>query len=232
MIVGDLPRRHRANRPLPPATTLSPVRPRADRRRNGEAHPVAHLRRIRGRFLVLIVEAGIERLGLTCRLQILGQLPSLEDRLDLGDEGGDLGPELGVGFSGFEEVQELFADEIVECIVSAELGLDLSGRFALLDPDLHGFHRHSSRCCSQWLRIASACCSSTDRGRDERSRSRQRTPTTASIPRPWSTPSGSELHDVVRQCRFRDSIRLSTRQLLAPELQDRPAVPGGTDWRR
>jgi hypothetical protein len=32
---------------------------------------------------------------------MLGQLPPLEDRLDLGDEGGDLRTELGVGLGGF-----------------------------------------------------------------------------------------------------------------------------------
>ncbi len=74
-------------------------------------------------ILIFIVEAGIERLGLTNRLQILSQLPSLEDRLDPADEGRDLSPELGVGFSGLEEVQELFPDEVVEGILSAELGL-------------------------------------------------------------------------------------------------------------
>jgi hypothetical protein len=37
-----------------------------------------------------------------------------------------------------EEVQELSPDEVVEGILSAELGLDLSGRFALLNPVSHG----------------------------------------------------------------------------------------------
>ena len=100
-------------------------------------------------ILILIVEAGIERLGLTSRLQILSQLPSLEDRLDPADEGRDLSPELGVGFGGFEEVQELLADEVVEGILSAELGLDLAGRFALLDPDFAELSSSSSRCSSQ-----------------------------------------------------------------------------------
>src|SRR5208337_5584447 len=95
------------------------------------------------------------RLELTSRLQILSQLPSLEDRLDPADEGRDLSPELGVGFSGLEEVQELFPDEVVEGILSAELGLDLSSRFTLLNPDFARLHRPSSKCCSQKLRIAS-----------------------------------------------------------------------------
>ena len=46
-------------------------------------------------ILIFIVEAGIESLGLTNRLQILSQLPSLEDRLDPADEGRDLSPEVG-----------------------------------------------------------------------------------------------------------------------------------------
>ena len=33
------------------------------------------------------VDVGIKRLGLACRRQVLGELPGLEDRLDLGNEG-------------------------------------------------------------------------------------------------------------------------------------------------
>ncbi|MGZ3472712.1 MAG: hypothetical protein ACXVA6_22375, partial [Isosphaeraceae bacterium] len=101
-----------------------------------------------GDILIFIVEAGIEWLGLTGRLQILSQLPSLENRLDPADEGRDLSPELGVGFSGLEEVQKLFPDEVVEGILSAELGLNLSGRFALLNPNFARLHDPSSRCSS------------------------------------------------------------------------------------
>jgi hypothetical protein len=34
-----------------------------------------------------LVAVGIKRLGLACRRQVLGELPGLEDRLDLGNEG-------------------------------------------------------------------------------------------------------------------------------------------------
>ena len=34
-----------------------------------------------------LVDVGIKRLGLACRRQVLGELPGLEDRLDLGYEG-------------------------------------------------------------------------------------------------------------------------------------------------
>ncbi len=63
-------------------------------------------------LILIIVEPGIERVGLTSCLQIHSQLPGLEDRLDLGNEGRDFRPEVGIGFSGFEVVQELFADKI------------------------------------------------------------------------------------------------------------------------
>ena len=53
------------------------------------------------------IEAGIEWLGLTSPLQVLSQLPGLEDRLDSTGKGRDLRSELGVGFSSLKEVQEL-----------------------------------------------------------------------------------------------------------------------------
>ena len=34
-----------------------------------------------------LVDVGIKRLGLACRRQVLSELPGLEDRLDLGNEG-------------------------------------------------------------------------------------------------------------------------------------------------
>jgi hypothetical protein len=71
----------------------------------------------------------------TLLLQILSQLPGLEDRLDSADEGRDLCSELGVGFSRLEEVQELLADQVFEGVLSAEFSFDLASRFALLDPD-------------------------------------------------------------------------------------------------
>src|SRR5271157_4713915 len=78
-------------------------------------------------WVFVLIVIWIERLRLPSRLQVFSQFPGLKDGLDPADEGRDLSPELGVGFSGLEEVQELFPDEIVEGILSAELGLDLSG---------------------------------------------------------------------------------------------------------
>ena len=84
---------------FPQAATLLPVPPGADRQPNGEGHPVAPSSAASGSISAAsshqFIEAGIERLGLTSHLQVFGQLPGLEDRLDLGDEGGDLRPEVG-----------------------------------------------------------------------------------------------------------------------------------------
>jgi hypothetical protein len=41
-------------------------------------------------IFVLVVVVRVERLRLPCGLQVLGELPGLDDRLDLGDEGRDL----------------------------------------------------------------------------------------------------------------------------------------------
>ena len=57
------------------------------------------------------MEAGIEWLGLTSHLQVLGQLPCLEDRLNPTHKSGNLSPELGIGLSGLEKVQKLLADQ-------------------------------------------------------------------------------------------------------------------------
>jgi hypothetical protein len=51
---------------------------------------------------IVIIDAWIEWLGLACRFQILGQLPGLEDRLDLGNEGRDFRPKVGKPLGGFE----------------------------------------------------------------------------------------------------------------------------------
>jgi hypothetical protein len=87
--------------------------------------------------------------GLTCRRQAFGNLPGLEDRLDLGDEGGEFRPVVGEPLGGFEVVQKLLADEIPECLVGPELVLDHPCGVTLLDPNLAEFHRHPSRCSSQ-----------------------------------------------------------------------------------
>lgn len=57
------------------------------------------------------------------------------DRLDLGNERWKFGSKLGVFFNGFQVVHELLADEVFQGSDGAELVLDASGRFALLDPD-------------------------------------------------------------------------------------------------
>ncbi len=100
-------------------------------------------------LIFIIVEAGIEWLGLTGSLQILSQLPGLEDRLDLGNEGRDFRPEVREPLGGFQVVKELLTDEIPECLVGPELVLDHPCGITLFNPDLARLHRHSSRCSSQ-----------------------------------------------------------------------------------
>ena len=148
MIVGDLPRRHRANRPLPPATIPWPVPPAEVGRRTADLILSLQLDDFWVDILILIVP-GIERLRLPSRLQVFSQFPGLKDGLDLSHEGRDLRTELGVVFSSFEEVQELFPDQVVEGILSAELSLDLASRIALFNPDFAKLHDSSSRCFSQ-----------------------------------------------------------------------------------
>ena len=46
-------------------------------------------------LVVVIEQRRIERFGLSCRLQILGELPAFKDRLDLGDERRNLGRVIG-----------------------------------------------------------------------------------------------------------------------------------------
>ena len=49
------------------------------------------------RIIILVVQAGIEWFSQSRLLQILGKLPTLKDRLDLGDESRDLRSKVGVG---------------------------------------------------------------------------------------------------------------------------------------
>lgn len=82
---------------------------------------------------------------LPCHFQILSQLPSLEDRLNLGDERWNLCPKVSVGFGSFEEVQELLADQVIEGLRRAELVFAVFCGFALFDPNLVRFHASSYR---------------------------------------------------------------------------------------
>jgi len=90
-------------------------------------------------------ETGIERLGLPGLVQVLGQLPPLEDAFDLSDEGGDFCPELRIAFRNVQMVQELLPDQVFQGFVGPELILDVSGGFALLNPDFGWLHRFTCR---------------------------------------------------------------------------------------
>ncbi len=85
----------------------------------------------------------------TSHLQVFFQLPSLEDRLDSPNKGRNLGTEPDVGLGSFEEVQELFPDQVFEVFLSAKLCLDLFCRFTLLNPNITKSRGASSRCSSQ-----------------------------------------------------------------------------------
>jgi hypothetical protein len=100
-------------------------------------------------WVFVLIVIWIERLRLPSRLQVFSQFPGLKDGLDLSHEGRDLRTELGVVFSSIEEVQELFADQVGEGILSAELSLNLASRIALFNPDFAKLHDSSSRCFSQ-----------------------------------------------------------------------------------
>src|SRR5271157_3563419 len=99
-------------------------------------------------WVFVLIVIWIERLRLPSRLQVFSQFPGLEDGLDLSHEGRDLRTELKVVFSGFEEVQELLTDQIVEGILSAKLSLDLESCIALFFPDFAESHWMSSSRCS------------------------------------------------------------------------------------
>lgn len=58
-------------------------------------------------FVVNHKEAGVPRLGLLSRFEILCQCPLLEDRFEFGNECGDFGLEIGVGLSSFEKTQKV-----------------------------------------------------------------------------------------------------------------------------
>jgi hypothetical protein len=90
--------------------------------------------------ILVLTNTGIERPGLTSRLQVFSQLPGLKDGLDLSHEGRDLRTELSVVLSRFEEGQELFPDQIVKGILSAELSLNPASRSALFFPDFAELH--------------------------------------------------------------------------------------------
>jgi len=94
-----------------------------------------------------------------------------------------------------EEVQELFPDEVVEGILSAELGLDLSGRFALLNPDSR-FRTAPSSFLQMLLAVVEDGLGSFLVNEIKGKMGSHVTTTNANNgfdSRPWSTPSGSEL---------------------------------------
>src|SRR5271157_5504084 len=97
-------------------------------------------------FVLIVI--WIERLRLPSRPQVFSQFPGLKDGLALSHEGRNLFTEVGVGLGGFEEAQELFPDQVVEGILSAELSLDLESRIALFLPDFAESHWMSSSRCS------------------------------------------------------------------------------------
>ena len=68
-------------------------------------------------FVVNHKEAGVPRLGLLSRFQILSQCPLLEDRFEFGNERGDFGLEIGVGLGSFEKTQKALGKRL-----SAALG--------------------------------------------------------------------------------------------------------------
>src|ERR1700722_14878246 len=63
-------------------------------------------------------------------VQELGQFPGFKNVLDLGDESGDGLPPFKVLLCHFQEVQELFADQITHRVLFAEASLDISSCLA------------------------------------------------------------------------------------------------------
>ncbi len=57
--------------------------------------------------LVRLMVGAIKRFGLAGLLQALSQLPRLENRLDLGNEGRNLSPKVGIRFSGFDRLENI-----------------------------------------------------------------------------------------------------------------------------
>lgn len=67
-------------------------------------------------------------------------MPRLEDGFNLGNEGRDFGPDVGMIINRSQEVQKLIADEVVQGLLGAKLVLDAPGRLALLDSDFARVH--------------------------------------------------------------------------------------------
>ncbi len=59
-----------------------------------------------------------------------------EDRLDLGPRSPEFRPGSRIGPGGFEEVEELLTDKVLQCLLRAEFIFDPLCRLALFDPDL------------------------------------------------------------------------------------------------
>src|SRR3954452_4478303 len=86
--------------------------------------------------LGIIIDAGIERLGLSGLFQELSQLPTLKDVFDLCHEGWNFSPEVRVVVSGFKEIDELLADQISQGPAGPKLVFDAEGGLTLFGPDL------------------------------------------------------------------------------------------------
>src|SRR5271166_4138538 len=70
--------------------------------------------------VIILVDAWVERLGLPDRFQVFGELPRLEDRLDLSDEFRQFRSELEIVVGRIEEIQKLLSDEICQGLRHAE----------------------------------------------------------------------------------------------------------------
>ncbi len=73
-------------------------------------------------------------------VQIFGKLPRLEDRFDFGDESRQFFPIVCICPSGFDELDELFADQVVECWRHTKFEFEVTSRWALLEPDFRVLH--------------------------------------------------------------------------------------------
>ena len=80
-------------------------------------------------------QTGIEGLGLSGCFQVLSQLPTLKNRSDFGHEVRNLRSKVSIGLGNLEEIQELFADQVIQGLLRPKFTFDVFGRLALLDPN-------------------------------------------------------------------------------------------------